>query len=158
MPHGTLCLACQCCSMRELRKPVMSYSARPAVVRLWIKSTSRFENINISCLLLGHLHLRLQCTYLLCQINFWNSDARVWREFRTLNSADLSCDEAIQSSKTLLQIISVYTSLNVWRSIRKQVTDHPLAFAESASVAKEDLVKVTHIYDDQIWRNVCSQV
>jgi len=40
--------------------------------------------------------------------------------------------------------------INVWRPIRRQVTDHPLTFAESASVADEDLVEVAHIFDDRV--------
>jgi hypothetical protein len=37
--------------------------------------------------------------------------------------------------------------INVWRPVRGPVLDHPLAMAESASVAEEDLVNVAHKKD-----------
>jgi hypothetical protein len=41
-----------------------------------------------------------------------------------------------------------YMILNVWRPINGQVVSHPLAFADSSTVAEEDLVPVAHVYPD----------
>lgn len=40
--------------------------------------------------------------------------------------------------------------INVWRPLRGAVEDHPLAFAESQTLAQTDLVTVKHIYPDSV--------
>ncbi|KAK3382998.1 hypothetical protein B0T24DRAFT_603203 [Lasiosphaeria ovina] len=43
-----------------------------------------------------------------------------------------------------------FSIINVWKSIKETVTDHPLTFADCRSLCQSDLVPVTQIYPDYI--------